>query len=454
MATKPVVKKLAATSQDILNTIRATATPTYREYVPPAVPGIESIREIGTVIMGMPALQNEFLSALVNRIGRVIMSSKMYDNPWAMFKKGVMEYGETVEEVFTNIAKAHDYDIQVAEDNVFKRELPDVRSAFHILNYQKMYKRTIQREQLRQAFLSEEGVTDLATSIINSMYAGAAYDEFMVMKYLLALHLVQGDIHTETVGDVSADNASGIVTHIKNVSNNLTFMSPKYNMAGVQNYTGKEDQYIIVNSTFDATMDVEVLAAAFNMDRAQFAGHRVLVDSFGELDTDRLKELIGNDPGFHEFTADELKALDAVPAVMVDREWFMIFDNMFNFSELYNPEGLYWNYWYHTWKILSVSPFMNAVAFIAGEPSVTSVTVTPASTTMGKGTSIQLKAEVKTTNFASQAVVWSIESGTGATVDQTGCVTLTQEATGEIKVKATSAVDDSQSATCTITVSE
>ena len=100
MAVKPTIKTLTNSSVDILNVIRENATQNYKEYVPKATPDANSIRQIGAVIMDYPALQNEFLNALVNRIGRVLITSKMYDNPWAMFKKGMLELVETVEEIF------------------------------------------------------------------------------------------------------------------------------------------------------------------------------------------------------------------------------------------------------------------------------------------------------------------------------------------------------------------
>ena len=137
MATTPKVVTLTNSSVDILNAIRNNATQNYRDYVPKSTPDAESIRQIGAIIMDYPALQNEFLSALVNRVGRVLITSKMYDNPWSFFKKGLLEFGESVEEIFVNIAKPFQYDPAVAETNVFKREIPDVRAAFHIMNYQK-----------------------------------------------------------------------------------------------------------------------------------------------------------------------------------------------------------------------------------------------------------------------------------------------------------------------------
>lgn len=451
MATTPKVVTLTNSSVDILNAIRNNATQNYRDYVPKATPDADSIRQIGAIIMDYPALQNEFLSALVNRIGRVLITSKMYENPWAFFKKGLLEFGESVEEIFVNIAKPFQFDPAVAETNVFKREIPDVRAAFHIMNYQKYYKATISNDQLRQAFLSWQGISDLIAKIVDAMYTGANYDEFQTMKYMLARHILDGHMYPVEIPTVETANMKSIVSVVKGVSNKFTFLSPNYNLAGVQTYTAKNDQYMLINSQFDATMDVEVLASAFNMDKAEFSGRRVLVDSFGSLDTARLAELFAGDSTYQEISSDELEALDAIPAVLVDRNWFMIFDNFYNFTEQYNGEGLYWNYWYHVWKTFSVSPFANNALFIPGTPGVTSVTVTPSSSTVAAGQSVQLSANVVTTNFAPKSVTWTVDSEY-ATVDNSGKVTVlsTAPASTTITVTATSTYNTSKKGTATV----
>ena len=451
MATIPKVVTLTNSSVDILNAIRNNATQNYRDYVPKATPDADSIRQIGAIIMDYPALQNEFLSALVNRIGRVLITSKMYDNPWSFFKKGLLEFGETVEEIFVNIAKPFQFDPAVAESNVFKREIPDVRAAFHIMNYQKYYKATISNDQLRQAFLSWQGISDLIAKIVDSMYTGANYDEFQTMKYMLARHILDGHMYPVEIPEVTTANMKSVVSAIKGISNKYTFLSTQYNLAGVATYTDKTDQYMLVNSTFDATMDVEVLASAFNMDKAEFAGRRVLVDSFGSLDTARLAELFANDQTYEEIGSDELEALDQIPAVLVDRDWFMIFDNFYNFTEQYNGEGLYWNYWYHVWKTFSVSPFANNALFIPGTPGVTNITVNPASATVSAGQSVQLTANVETTNFAPKSVTWSVDSEY-ATVDDSGKVTMASNAPASrsVTVTATSTYDTAKKGTATV----
>lgn len=451
MASIPKVVTLTNSSVDILNAIRNNATQNYRDYIPKATPDADSVRQIGTIIMDYPALQNEFLSALVNRIGRVLITSKMYDNPWAFFKKGLLEFGETVEEIFVNIAKPFQFDPAVAESNVFKREIPDVRTAFHIMNYQKYYKTTISNDQLRQAFLSWQGISDLIARIVDSMYTGANYDEFQTMKYMLARHILDGHMYPVEIPEVTTENMKGIVSAIKGTSNKYTFLSTQYNLAGVATYTPKTDQYMLINSNFDATMDVEVLASAFNMNKAEFAGRRVLVDSFGSLDTARLAELFANDPTYDEISSDELDALDKIPAVLVDKDWFMIFDNFYNFTEQYNGEGLYWNYWYHVWKTFSVSPFANNALFIPGKPSVTKVKVNPGTATVSAGQSVQLTANVETTNFAPKSVTWSVNSE-HATVDSSGKVTMSSKAPAStnVTVTATSTYDVSKKGTATV----
>lgn len=454
MPTVPKQVTLTNSSVEILNTIRDNATVNYQNYVPYATPDADSIRKIGAIIMDYPALQNEFLSALVNRIGRVMVTSKTYENPWAMFKKGFLEFGETIEEIFVNIAKPFQFDPAVAETDVFKREIPDVRSAFHIMNYQKYYKTTISNDQLRQAFLSWEGITDLIARIVDSMYTGANYDEFQTMKYMLARYILDGRMYPVTIQAVTSANMNSIVSGIKGISNKFEFLSDAYNPAGVKTYSLKNDQYMLVNSDFDATMDVEVLAAAFNMSKAEFLGHRVLVDSFGSLDTARLAELFANDPNYEEIDSGDLELLDSIPAVVVDRNWFMVFDNFNNFTEQYNGQGLYWNYWYHVWKTFSVSPFANAALFVPGAPGVTSVTVSPDSASISgtSGGTVQLNAAVVTTNFAPQTVVWSSNSDT-VTVNASGLVTVPAgNIAMTVTITATSTYDSSKKDTTKINV--
>lgn len=427
MPVKPSTKSLNANSVQILNCIRDSASATYQERIPVATQN--NIRDIGNAMMQFQSTQNEFLNALVNRIARVIITSKSYTNPLAMFKKGIMEYGEQVEEIFVNIAKAHPFDPDVAEENVFKREIPDVDAVFHRMNYQNFYKVTISNEQLRQAFLSAEGVTDLIARIVDTLYSGSEFDEFLIMKQLIADAARAGKMYPINIPAPSAATAKQIVTTIKGISNKLEFMSNQYNYMGVLNFTKKENQILLIDAEFDATIDVEVLASAFNMSKAEFMGQRVLVDNFGDL--------------------------TGVVAALVDRDWFMVFDNLMSFTENYNGEGLYWNYFYHVWKTFSSSPFSNAILFTTGAVGVTSVTVSPKAAQATPGQNVQLTASVVTTGYAPQDVKWSVtgNASAGTTVDCNGLVHIAaDESADTITVTATSCYDNGKSDTATITL--
>ena len=456
MPTRPSVKGLKTNGAkgvaDIFEAIRNDATANYRDYVPPMNPNASNIREIGAIIMDMPVLKNEFLNALVNRIALVLITSKAYSNPWQVLKKGKLELGETIENVYVNITKPFQYDPAVAEKKVFERNLPDVRASFHTINYQKFYKIPIEDAELELALLSWEGIRDLIAKIVETVYTSANLDEYLAMKYLLCKSIVNGRLYPKQIQTLSPQNMRGIAARIKGVSNDYEFMKTTYNIAGVANFSIKRDQYLICTTDFDAEMDVEVLASAFHMERAEFMGHRILIDSFSEFDEARLAELFKDDPNYVPFTAEEKASLEKVPAVLVDKDWFMIFDKLERFTENFNGEGMYWNYFYHVWKIISANPFENAVVFNTGTPAVDSVTVSPETATVMAGQSILLSATVTTEDFASKVVNWTCEGVEGATIDIYGNLTVPADATGTITVTATSAFDPTKSAIATITI--
>lgn len=427
MATKPTIKTVNASAMDILNVIRANASSTYQERIPEATQ--DNIREIGNAMLTYESTQNEFLNALVNRIARVIITSKSYQNPLRMFKKGVLEFGETIEEIFVNIARAHQFDPAVAEKEVFKREIPDVNAVFHKMNYQNFYKTTISNEQLRQAFLSYQGISDLIARIVDSLYTGSEFDEFLVMKQLIVDAANDGKMYAVTIPEVTPDNAKTIVAKIKGISNSMEFMSTTYNSMGVLNYTKKENQIFLIDAAFDAMIDVEVLASAFNMSKAEFMGQRVLIDNFGEL--------------------------TGVYAAIVDKDWFMVFDNWIGFTENYNGQGLYWNYFYHCWKTFSTSPFSNAVLFTTATTAVTGVTVTPPTTELVKGSSMQFTASVVTTGYVPKGVTWSVTGATDtvSSITPDGILTVpSTETNTTLTVTATSVYDISKKGTSTVTL--
>lgn len=459
MPIKPTVSQLNANSVGILNAIRDNASAEYYQAVPQAQATTESIRAVGEQILAFQPRMNEFVSALVNRIARVVVTSKLYSNPLAFAKKGLLEYGETIEEIFVDIAKANSYDWNSTNETeqAFKREHPDIKTAFHALNMQTYYKATVSEQNLRQAFLSLNGVTDLIARIVNSLYSGAAYDEYIMMKYVIAQSLIPGNVKMTTI-DAVDDEASGkaAVKKVKAITGKMQFMSNEYNIAGVNTFiSSPSDIFVVMTADYEASIDVDVLASAFNMDKVQFMGQRVLVDSFsfnvGELA--RLDELLENDPTYKRPIEDELTALKSVGIVVMSRDWFQVYDVLNQFTEQYNAALLYWNEFNHVWRIYSASPFAPIVGFTTMTPAIKSFTVNVAKTAKA-GDRLLAVATVTGTPFANKGVKFSLTPTTNATIDEnTGFITFNGNAAGTYTVNAISVFDPAQKASANITVS-
>lgn len=352
---------LNASTLDILNVIRENAGYEYQNTVPKVTKATD-IPAVGQIIYGDPAIANKFINALVNRIAMVRVQSATFNNPYSVLKKGYIEFGETIEEIFVGIAKVVEYTPEKGEEREFKRTLPDVRSVFHIMNWRTMYPVTIQDEDLKQAFLSLDGVTDLIAKIVDQVYTGAEYDEFLLFKYLLIKAIAHGKMKPLSVGD--GTNPKDSAKAFRGTSNLLTFMKDSYNEQGVVTSTPKNRQVIFMDAKFNAEFDVDVLASAFNMDKADFMGRLFLIDDFTTFDNKRFEEIRKNSTGIEEVTPQELALLADVNAVLLDEEWFQVYDNNNRFTEKYVASGMYWNYFYHTWKTVSYSPFANAVVFV------------------------------------------------------------------------------------------
>ena len=368
MAKKIAVSTLNGSTLDILNTIRQNASYEYQSLVP-EVTTAHDIPAVGEVLYGYPALANQFLNALVNRIALVQVKSSLYNNPYARLKKGYLEFGETIEEVFVEIAKAREFSAEKAASRELKRTLPDVRSAFHTMNWRVQYPVTIQDEDLRMAFLSITGVQDLIAKIVDAVYTAAEYDEYLLFKYLMIKAISHGMMTPVSIGTGSDMKEAAV--KFRGTSNDLTFLKTKYNMNGVHTKTDKANQIIFMDSQYNAAYDVNVLASAFNMDKATFMGSLFLIDDWTSFDNERFDVIRANSDMLEEVTSDELSLLANVKAVIVDEEWFQVYDNQNKFTEVYVSSGEYWNYNLNVWKTVSSSPFSNAVVFVTSSATIT-----------------------------------------------------------------------------------
>lgn len=351
MPTK-TVKTLNATNAQILNAIRTDASFAYQQRIPAATQG--DITDTVNHLLEYRPMMNEFIDALVNRIGDVVIKSKVWTNPLAQFKRGMMQYGETIEELATTLLQAKRYDPNKCYDDVFKCNPPDVMSNFHSINRQDMYELTINDMLLRRAFLTDYGLQDLVGRIMETPYTSDYWDEYLIMRNLFAEYARIDGFYKVQVPDASGattraekqDRALAITEAVRAMAGKMRFLSGQYNAGGAPTFTNNEDLVLFATPEFIAMLDVNVIMFAFNASAGDFTMRVIPIDDFG---------------------------IDGCQAILCDRDFFMCADTLIDFESIRNPKAISWNYWLHHHGIYSVSRFVNAVMFTTEVGTVTSV---------------------------------------------------------------------------------
>lgn len=319
---------------------------------------LQNIVEAGNPILEYIPIQNAFLDALVNKIYLQIIHNRSFTNPLAILKRGGAPLGSTVEEIHVNPAEAMRYDPTAT--TLLTQHAPDAAAVYHSLNRQDVYPLTISRDDLRQAFTSWQAFGDMIDANTNALYSGSYIDEFNLMLSLFSGAVDIDAIRTMVVDPITDEtSAKAMIKTMRALNRKFQLPSTLYNSYAQQAGEGAsprktwcrpEDIIVIIPADTEAALDVDVLAAAFNIDRAQFIANQVIiVDSFG---TD-----------------------SPIQAVMCDRAFTQVYDNLQVAEPFRNPQTLSVTYFLHVWQTYSASPFANAVAFIT---EYTALTVQPA----------------------------------------------------------------------------
>lgn len=302
------------------------------------------------------AVMNEFIPTLVNKIGETIIWDKRWRSPLSVLKRGQFVLGDTIEEIHTNPAEEHAHD----EDggNLFSREIPDSVVAYHRINRDSQYKRTIQRHLLTRAFTSFEALASLIDTLIAGMFDGNEQDEWKKTKSLVTDAVKAGHtINVVTPKPVDEATAKTFSVMMRTYAYNMAIPSTKNN--AYMTYTGattprvtqtaREDQVLLVRSDVLANMDVNVLADAFNVPYAEIPQRIVPIDFFSTIDP---------------ATGEEIEDAN-IFAVLADKDWVVIKDIDYAVTDWVNPSGRFWNYFLNVVQIYSVSPFANVISFSA-----------------------------------------------------------------------------------------
>lgn len=360
------------TGQEVASAMYRVSSPNFQSTI--GDPNEVSSLEFMNGLLEYPdSLGVEFMN-LATRIGRVIAHRNILTNKLAPFKMENMALGYTMEEYFVECAKEHAYDQADAENTLFKRELPDIKTAFYVVNRKSYYSATITDDDMRKYFVSWDGVNSLIARIVDSMYNGDNKDDYNYMKSALVKHYENGlmkIVKTSAVTDT--DSAKELARKITEYVSYLTEPTNEYNAMAFTKQNDYEDIYVILNGKSNSYLNIDWLAQTFQLEFAEFKAHVLVL------------------PTLPSTTQGTIEAL------VVDSEIYRVFDQKYSVGVAYNAKGLYWNYFLHHWEGIATSRYANAIAFVSGDvdEKVTAIYANPQVVQVKKGGSVTVPFTVQ-----------------------------------------------------------
>lgn len=328
----------------ITNSIRNNASPEYQNRIPEATQ--QNFSSIGNALQSYSVLKNEFCDALVNKIGKTKIEQKLFQNKLAKYKSGTVLTGQDVEEIWISMAKAEGAYDPEGKNPLGRREYPDVKSIYHRMNRRDKYVISIGDLDFMRAFKSEASFETFVKGMINSVYSGAEYDEWLAMKNLIATYPGYATCTVPAL-DGSEDNVKQFVKVTKKLARDLTFATTDYNSAGVRTWSKPGEMVLLINKDVMSEVEVELYRTAFNKSDVELPFSVEIMDDFGALCADETN--YGD------------SSINLPYAILVDKDWFRVYDVLSHMEPQRNADGLFTNYFYHVHQILSASTFKNAV---------------------------------------------------------------------------------------------
>lgn len=315
---------------------------------------VEGLKDFGVAVNHTTKTQNMFIDALVDRIGKVVITKVSLENPLKRFKKGRMDTGKSVEEIFSDLIKAKSFNPDDAAETLFRRTTPNTKVIFHNNWRKEFYEDTIERTTIQEAFTSLDKFDEFITTIYGALYNSNEVDEYLWTKALIESYVGNGfakyievpEVVDETTAKLFVKKARATATRMT-----LPQGSRDFNAMGVHTRTDKSRLWVMIDADLDAELDVDVLARAFNMNKTDLQNNKIVVENF---------------------------AVNGLQAVLFDEEIFKIFDKEFLLNSVENEKGLYFKIFLHVHQLYSMSKLNNLVAFMSSDiPAVKRLIVTP-----------------------------------------------------------------------------
>lgn len=316
---------------DFANAVWFGASSDYQSRIPQATR--ENILAVGNAIIEYEPTRNEFCNALINKIGKTIVSSKMAQNKLSFLRGEDLGFGDTIEDIFVEMAQSSAYNR--LDTNPFAITKPIVKALYHKIDRELQYCVTIYDKDIVRAFTSSDGMDKLVSAIVNSLYSGKEHDDYIFTKQLFGSYKKYYEVNVSA--PTTDTTCKALVKAIKKLSEDISFVSSAYNGQGVKTMTEKQDQILLLHKDAKVNIDIEYLAGVFNLSKAEMEARVISVDDFGDLgDT---------------------------YAILVDVATPKIHKTLETMENVRNIKGRYTNYVLNSDGIYSISEFGNMVVF-------------------------------------------------------------------------------------------
>lgn len=434
--------------QTALNEIRNTLVQDnslYQKQIP-LVDDYTSSQVYGQSLLNLPSdLRNKFIQSLVNRIAYTRFMMDYFENPLRELVGDDLPLGAIGQEIYVNPARGRVYDINDFAGLLVKYE-SDIKAEYTEINFDVQYPVTIIRKELEKAFVSWGDFESFLMGISTSLYNGAYIDDYKYTKKLITNAYINNAVQMETVSFAGAtptkDELESLTSRLRQAYLDFMVPSTKYNAwkkvggygRSIVSWSKPENIVVFVSNKMASILDVQVLANAFNIDKADLMGRVYYVEDFDIL----------NDSG--EVVVDGSN----IVTLICDRRWFKIREKDMFMDEFYNANNRSWQSYLNVIKLYNYSLFANALMLVKALPTVniSSMQFNESSPEVTAGEKITLS--ITTTPFtATQSVTFS--SGTTSKASVTKIDDRTVEVTGV--AEGTSVITASAgSVTATVTV--
>lgn len=400
----------------------------------PIVDSNTNIGEWGSPMFGnnYQAVQESFFG-LLKQIAYVATVTRTFNNPLAQLEGENMPLGWAGEETYINPVKGRQFDVNDFAGILQKYEA-DVKVQYLTVNMDLQYPVTLTRDKIRTAFTSWRDLEEFINGIVNALYNGAYIGMFNYTKALVSAAYKENKAAYLKVTQPT-DEATGkaFIKKIRELHTLFQLPSSEYNawkkVGGegrpVTTWCAPEDIMLLIRADVMSVVDVDVLAAAFNMNKADFIGRVITVDNF-DIYTDEGEKIYDG---------------SNIIGMICDKAWFKIKQQDMALDMWFNPNNRSWQYYLNVVRMYNYSLFANGIILATDDPVVdaTSIAVNKSEVSVGVGESDTVTVTLTPVTATSTVTVESSSDATAtATItDKTIVITGVAEGTAAITVSAT-----------------